>query len=171
MALPGRPNLRGWPTAPSARAKSVPKPQFSHSPCHPSPDSQRPKSFKCQPDFERHCSSEGKQAFAGWSWHSLGETNVPLSSRGGGVPLHHPRCHLEAAPAGMGTFMVPNGSVNVEKRRPSSSLLPHASHLRCDRGYRLGPKGVRSVFQSGGWQLAALLLQHRCTATAGASIW
>lgn len=65
MALPGRPNLRGWPIAPPARAKSVPKPQLSHSPYHPRPDSQRPKSFKCQPDFERHCSSEEKQAFAG----------------------------------------------------------------------------------------------------------
>lgn len=66
------------------------------------------------------------------------------------MPLHHPRCHLKAAAAGIGTFMVPNGSVNVEKQRPSPSLVSHASHLRCDRGYRLGPKGVRSAFQGGG---------------------
>lgn len=52
MALPGTPNLRGWPTEPQARAKSVPKPRRSHSPNHPTP-----KSFKCWPDFGRQGSS------------------------------------------------------------------------------------------------------------------
>lgn len=68
----------------------------------------------------------------------------------GGEPLHQPRCHLEAAAAGKGTFMVPNGCANVEKQRPSYSLLSHASHLRCDRGSRLGPKGVCLAFQGAG---------------------
>lgn len=164
MALPGRPNLRRWPMEPQARATSVARPQCSHSPDHPTP-----KSFKCQPDFERHCSSR-RDAGVCLSWHSLGDSNVPLSARGGGEPLHQPRCHLEAAAAGKGTFMVPNGSANVEKQCPSYFLLSHASHLRCDRGCGLGPKGVCLAFQGAGWQLAELLLQQRCTA-AGASIW
>lgn len=167
MALPGRPNLRGWPTEPQARAKSVPKPRRSHSPDHCTP-----KSFKCRPDFERHCGSR-RDAAVCLSWHSLGGSDVPLSARGGGEPLHQPRCQLEAAAAGKGTFMVPNGSANVEKQRPSYFLLSHASHLGCDRGCGLGPKGVCLAFQGAGWQLAELLLRQRCSvaAAAAASLW
>lgn len=47
-------------------------------------------------------------------------------------------------------LMVPNGSANVEKQRPSYFLLSHASHLRCDRGCGLGPKGVCLAFQGAG---------------------
>lgn len=154
------------PRSPRLEQSRCPGPRHSHS-----PDYLTPKSFKCRPDFERHCSSR-KDAGVCLDWHSLGVSNVPLSARGGGEPLHQPRCHLEAAAAGKGTFMVPNGSANVEKQRPSYFLLSHASHLGCDRGCGLGPKGVRLAFQGAGWQLEELLLQQWCTAAAAAgSVW
>lgn len=113
---------------------------------------------------------EGMQVFA-WADILSGIAMSHFQQRVGGELLHQPRCHLEAAAAGKGTFMVPNGSANVEKQHPSYSLLSHASHLRCDRGSGLGLKGVRLAFQGAGWQLAELLLQQRCTAAAEASIW
>lgn len=72
------PDLRGWPKEPQARAKLVLKTRRSHSPDHPTP-----KSFKCLPDFERHCSSRGDAGVC-LSWRSLGDSNVPLPARGGG---------------------------------------------------------------------------------------
>ena len=124
-----------------------------------------PKSFKYQPDFERHCSSR-RDAGVWLSWHSFRDSNVPLSAGGREEPLHQTRCHLEDAAASKGAFMVPNGSANVEKQRPSYFLLSHASHLRCHRGCGLGPKGLSLAFQVGGWQLAELLVQQRCIAAA-----
>lgn len=62
----------------------------------------------------RYAAAEGKSRHLLGAYILWGEAVSHFENRGR-VPSHHVRQHLEAVAAGMRTFIVPNGFVDVEK--------------------------------------------------------